>query len=118
MMVNEEDDQVWGDFWVFWYNASGDTLKCVSGGNHAGMMTLDYKEGTFSVTSFVQVADGAGYTPSAKRIFRDHYDIFSNMHSNQDVREAVRREQITEYIKNNGLKFSYYQDYGWPAVKL
>lgn len=118
MIVNEENDQVWGDFWVFWYDTSGDTLKCVSGGNHAGLMTLDYREGTFTVTSFVQVSDGAGYTPSAKRIFRDYYDIFCNMHSNQDVREAVRREQLSEYIKSNGLKFRYYQDYGWPAIQL
>lgn len=118
MIVNEENDQVWGDFWVFWYDTSGDTLKCVSGGNHAGLMTLDYREGTFTVTSFVQVSDGAGYIPSAKRIFRDYYDIFCNMHSNQDVREAVRREQLSEYIKSNGLKFRYYQDYGWPAIQL
>ena len=118
MIVNEENDQVWGDFWVFWYDTSGDTLKCVSGGNHPGLMTLDYREGAFTVTSFVQVSDGAGFTPSAKRIFRDRYDIFCNMHSNQDVREAVRREQLSEYIKSNGLKFRYYQDYGWPAIQL
>ncbi len=118
MIVNEEDDQVWGDFWVYWYETAGDTLKCVSGGNHAGMMTLDYKDGTFTVTSFVQVTDGAGYTPSAKRIFRDYYDIFSNMHSNQDVREAVRREQLSEYIRFNDLPYRYYKDYGWPAVSL
>ena len=115
---NPEDIRVWGDFWVYWYETAGDTLKCVSGGNHAGMMTLDYKEGTFTVTSFVQVADGAGYTPSAKRIFRDYYDIFSNMHSNQDVREAVRREQLSEYIRFNDLPYRYYKDYGWPAVSL
>ncbi len=118
MIVNEENDQVWGDFWVFWYNAAGDTLKCVSGGNHPGLMTLDYKDGIYNVTSFVQVADGAGYTPSAKRIFRDRYDIFCNMHSNQDLREAVRCEQMSEYIRFNNLPYRYYQDYGWPAVKL
>ena len=118
MIVNEENDQVWGDFWVFWYNAAGDTLKCVSGGNHPGLMTLDYKDGIYNVTSFVQVADGAGYTPSAKRIFRDRYDIFCNMHSNQDLREAVRCEQMSEYLRFNNLPYLYYQDYGWPAVKL
>lgn len=118
MIINEENDQVWGDFWVFWYNVSGDTLKCVSGGNHPGLMTLDYKDGIYNVTSFVQVADGAGYTPSAKRIFRDRYDIFCNMHSNQDLREAVRCEQMSEYIRFNNLPYRYYQDYGWPAVKL
>lgn len=119
MIVNEENDQVWGDFWVYWYNASADTLKCISGGNYAGLMTLD-KTGpeTYYVTSFVQVSDGAGYTPSARRIFRDHYEIFENIHSNSDVREAVRCKQLSEYIQAHNLPYRYYQDYGWPAVKL
>ena len=118
MMVYEEDDQVWGDFWVYWYNYAGDTLKCVSGGNHSGLMTLEKKDQGYSVTSFVQVADGAGFTPSAKRIFRDHYDLYCKMHSNQDVREAVRKEQLEEYVSRNDLPFRYYQDYGWPAVEF
>ena len=33
------------DFWVFWYNVSGDTLQTVSGGSHAGRMTLRYENG-------------------------------------------------------------------------
>ena len=33
---NAEDVLVWGDFWVFNYNQSGDTLKTVSGGSHPG----------------------------------------------------------------------------------
>ena len=40
------------------------------------------------------------------------------MHSNQDVREAVRKEQLQEYVKRNNLPYKYYQDYGWPAVEL
>ena len=119
MIVNEENDQVWGDFWIFWYNASADTLKCVSGGNHSGLMTLE-KTGSnsYNVTSFVQVADGAGNLPSAKRIFREHFDIYQNMHSNQNVREAVRREQLSEYVQSHNLPYRYYQDYGWPAVQF
>lgn len=118
MMVHEENDSVWGDFWVSWYNLSGDTLKTVSGGNHSGLMTVSQEDGAFRVNSFEQTVDGAGNDASAKRIFGQYYDIYQNMHSNQEVREAVRREQLHEYVERNGLGCRYYQDYGWPAVAL
>lgn len=118
MMVCEEGEKVWGDFWIFWYNFSGDTLKCVSGGNHSGLMTLSKEVGNYKVTSFEQTEDGAGNEASAKRIFNNHYDIYQNMHSNEDVREAVRKEQLQEYVKNHNLAVRYYQDFGWPAVEL
>lgn len=118
----EEDkgDQVcvWGDFWVYWYQVSGDTLKTVSGGNHSGCMTLSQQDGKMSVAAFEQTADGARFEESARRIFGNHYDVFQNMHSNQDVREAVRQEQMMEYIRQNGLGIHHYQDYGWDAVSL
>lgn len=123
MMVAEEESDsmysnVFGDFWVLWYNISGDTLKTVSGGNHSGCMTL-LKEGkSWTVTDFEQTVDGAGNDLSAKRIFGKHYDVYQNMHSNEDVREAVRQEQLSEYVRQHKLSVHYYQDYGWPAVKL
>ena len=46
--VDESDSadvRVWGDFWVFNYNISGDTLKTVSGGDHPGLFHL-VKTGT------------------------------------------------------------------------
>ncbi|MCR5570914.1 MAG: hypothetical protein K6F42_01550 [Bacteroidales bacterium] len=118
MMVREEDDSVWGDFWVFWYNRDGETLKTVSGGNHAGRMTLHEENGTFRVTAFEQTVDGAGNDASARRIFGDSYDIYRNMHSNDAVREAVRREQLGEYVRSRGLAVRSYQDFGWDAVAL
>ena len=118
MMVREQGDSIWGDFWLFWYNKEGDTLKCVSGGNHSGLMTIGNEGGQYKVKTFEQTVDGAGNDASARRIFGQHYDIYQNMHSNQDVREAVRREQLGEYAKRTGLNVRYYQDYGWPAVEL
>ena len=118
MMVREEDTCVWGDFWVFWYNVSGDTLKTVSGGSHPGMMTLKYEDGYPQVVDFERVEDGSRFMPTAQRIFGDYLDIFMNMHSNESVREAVRREQLSEYVQQNGLDIRYYQDYGWEAKEL
>ena len=123
MMVAEEDCEteyafVWGDCWIFWYNLSGDTLKTVSGGNHSGRMTISEAGDSLYVAAFWQTVDGAGNEASARRIFGDHYDVYQNMHSNENVREAVRREQLGEYVRRHGLEVHYYQDYGWPAVEL
>lgn len=106
------------DCWVFWYTPSGDTLKCVSGGNHSGLMSLEEKDGKYTVTSFEQTLDGAGWEPSARRIFGSYYDVFQNMHSNHDLQEAVRREQLRYYLRRHNLHYLYYQDYGWPAVEI
>lgn len=106
------------DCWVFWYTPSGDTLKCVSGGNHSGLMSLEEKDGKYTVTSFEQTADGAGWEPSARRIFGSYYDVFQNMHSNHDLQEAVRHEQLRYYLRRHNLPYRYYQDYGWPAVEI
>ena len=116
--ISADQAWVWGDFWIWWYNQEGDTLMTVSGGNHSGLMTVTQQNGAFTITSFDQTVDGAGNDASARRIFRSHYDIYQNMHSNQDVREAVRREQLGEYVKSHNLKVNYYKDYGWDAVKL
>ncbi len=111
MMVAEEDSVIYGDFWIMWYNLAGDTLKMVSGGNHSGKMTIAESNGTFVVTAFEQTLDGAANEPSAKRIFGTHYDIYHSMHSNETVREAVRQEQLSEYIRRHNLSARYYQDY-------
>ena len=106
------------DCWVQWYNVVGDTLKSVSGGSHSGLMNLNQENGQYTVTSFEQTVDGAGNDASVRRIFGSYYDIYRNMHSNQEVREAVRKEQLREYVKLHKLNVRYYQDYGWPAVEI
>ena len=116
--ISADQAWVWGDFWIWWYNQEGDTLMTVSGGNHSGLMTVLQQDGKFKITSFEQTVDGAGNDASARRIFRSHYDVYQNMHSNQDVREAVRREQLQEYVHTHNLNVKYYKDYGWDAVKL
>ena len=118
IMIHEEENLFMGDFWVMWYNVAGDTLKCVSGGNHSGLMTLEKKNGKYTVLSFEQTVDGAGNMASAKRIFGSYFDIYENVHSSEALREAVRRGQLSEYVKKNNLTVRYYQDYGWPAVEF
>ena len=122
MIVAEEDCEteiawVWGDFWVFNYKIAGDTLKTISGGNHPCRLQIGELSDSLYVMGYDPVEDGAGNDKSAREIFGKHY-VYQNMHSNEQVREAVRKEQLREYVKQNNLKVSCYQDYGWPAVEL
>ena len=118
MMVHEEDEVFMGDFWVSWYRQAGDTLKCVSGGNHAGKMTLKKEGNGWAVTSFEQTEDGAGNVASAKRIFGSYFDVYESIHANDRIREEVRKIQLREYVREHGLNVKFYQDYGWPAIEL
>jgi len=115
---NPNDILVWGDFWVFNYDISGDTLKTVSGGNHPGLMHLRKVETGFEVTSFDAVADGADNLPSAQRIFGDKFNSFQEINGNAEKREDLRRHFTADYAKAHNLSATMLQDYGWPAVEL
>ena len=113
-----EDILVWGDFWVFNYNQEGDTLKCISGGSHPGLMHMRQTEKGYEVTAFDRVADGSDFLPSAKKIFGDRYDAFQTMYSDDVAREKLRSEGLAAHARQKGLAVTLYQDYGWPARKL
>lgn len=116
---NSDSLLVWGDFWVYNFNQVGDTLKCVSGGSHPGMMVFQKNEkGEYVVTAFDQVEDGAGNLASAKRIFGDKFDAFQAINSDGDRREVARATQIGYYVKEHKLPVKFYQDYGWPAKEI
>lgn len=115
---NPEDVKVWGDFWVFNYNQSGDTLKTVSGGSHPGLMHLRTTDNGYEVTKFEAVEDGSEYLPSAKRIFGDKFDAYQEISSAAEKREDIRLRNIADYVKKHNLKVTMVQDYGWPAVEL
>ena len=115
---NADDILIWGDFWVFNYNQVGDTLKCVSGGSHPGLMHVAQTENGFEVKTFEQVEDGSNFLPTAKKIFGDKYDAFQAINSDEKNRERLRAEVLGNYVKKQGLSVTLYQDYGWPAKKI
>ena len=116
---NSEDILVWGDFWVFNYDRTGDTLKTVSGGNHPGLMHVRQTGGThFEVTSFDQVADGSDNEPSAKKIFGEKYSDYVAACADDAKREKVRTEAISDYITSHDIPVTMYKDYGWPEVVI
>ncbi len=116
---NEQDIQVWGDFWVENYNVAGDTLLFVSGGNHPGKMHVRKgDDGHFVVTGFDAVGDGSTFLPTAKAIFGDRFEDFQNAYSNHEEREEARKNAIGAYVIKHDIPVKVYKDYGWPAVEI
>ena len=115
---NPEDILVWGDFWVFNYKLENDTLLTESGGSHPGLMHLKKTDEIYTVTKMDQVADGADNLISAQKIFGEKYDDFHKINSNQDEREKVRRQFISDYVKMNKLPIKKVKDAGWDPVEL
>ena len=115
---NAEDIRVWGDFWVYNYSLSGDTLQCVSGGNHPGLIHVRQTENGFEVTGFDRVEDGSHFAPSARRIFGKRYKDFMSVQADDTKRERLRAEGLAEYVRNYNIPAACYQDYGWPAKAL
>lgn len=112
------DIRIWGDFWVYNYKQVGDTLKCVSGGSHPGLIHICQRGEHFYISQFEQVGDGSNFLPTAKRIFGEYFKAFQIHHSDADNREVERREVLKAFVRDHGLSVTMYQDYGWPAKDL
>lgn len=118
--VDDDDGEaeVKGDFWVFNYVIEGDTLKMVSGGNHAGKLELVKSGDGYAVTEFEQVGDGSNFEPTARDIFEEQYDRFMEINGDAEAREALRAQIIANYVKANGLQVTKYQDEGWDPIDI
>ncbi len=112
----EDENLVYGDFWIENYNVEGDVLKTVSGGNFPGCMHVSKADNT--VTAFDVVEDGEKWDSSAKEIFGEHYDDFMKFHNDSDARDELRKVTVTDYVFYNALDAKYYQDEGWDPVEL
>ena len=115
---NKEDIKVYGDFWYMNYDLKGDTLEFVSGGSYPGCIHMKTTDDGYSVTSMDIVEDGSNYLDSAKEIFGEHFDDFEKVSSDNEAREKVRAQIISNYVFANDLNIKAYQDQGWNPVTL
>ncbi len=114
-----DEIQVYGCFAIWNYDLNGDVLECVSGGAYPGLVHVKkLSDGGYEVTGMDVVADGSDFTPSAKKIFGDHYDEFTKVESDSDEREKVRAQIVANYVAANDLGITAIKDYGWDPVTL
>ncbi len=115
---NPDDVLVYGSYWIYNYKLDGDTLVCESGGHYPGLIHLKTVDNKYEVASFDVVEDGSNYDESAKEIFGDHYDDFTKLVSDDAFHEEIRKNIIGDYVADNKLSITKYQDYGQEPKEL
>ncbi len=119
-----EDDytKVYGDFNVYEYQLKDQILECTSGGEYPGVFYLRQNENGYEAESFDQFGDGSEYTKSLDRIcgedqeLRDQYLKAGDAQNEEAVKQ--RKAFINQYVKDNNLDVTAYQDFGWDPVSL
>ncbi len=109
-----QDIRVWGNFWSFSYTPRATTLFCVSGGENPGLLHLRATEDGYEVFDAELVGDGEAYGKDRLRIF----GALRTMKLDGLDREEVRARYLAEYVLQNDLPFTQYQDYGWAPVRI
>ena len=111
---NPQDVRVWGNFWEFSYTPQGTTLFCVSGGERPGLLHLRAADGGYEVYNEEMVGDGEAYGKDMRRIF----GVARMLKLDALDRETVRAQYLADYVLQNDLPFTQYQDYGWDPVHI
>lgn len=115
-----EELLVFGKFAVYVYTRNGEILECASGGNMAGCLHLNVKEGVYQVSEVQWALDGGLYDDSLKEITADYPQYYDGLMTGYEEgeREALLLEMLRMYVKDNNLPIKYYKDYGWDPVAI
>lgn len=114
---------VYGNFWIFTYALEGEILKMVSGGENPGVLKLEKKDGEWTVTGAVFAEDGDNYYENVKMLANGDADLEKAYYdttgaSGDSVLPQYRRAVLVNYVEENKLDITAYQDYGWDPVSL
>lgn len=114
---------VYGNFWIFTYALEGKILKVVSGGENPGVLKLEKKDGEWTVTGAEFAEDGDNYGESVKKLAngdeqleKAYFDTTGA--SENSMLPQYQRAVLVNYVKENNLDITAYQDYGWDPVSL
>ena len=121
-MTDDTHAKAYGKFWTLNYIKEGKTLVCISGGEHAGIMTLEKVNNEWRVTAMEEAGDGDDYTADITRFAAGDKKLEEQFLSGSDLgteaNQSIRTRFVKEYVEANSLNITAYQDYGWDPVPL
>lgn len=126
ILLSEETEdgrcKVYGNFWMFSYTRDGQTLACESGGVTPGAVYLREEDGGYVVDEFERIGDGSDYETDLSRICGGNTSLEEQYRGSaggdSETVKAARLSYINEYVQENGLDITSYQDYGQDPVPL
>ena len=125
LKVKKTDDdhaKVYGNFWAMNYTLRGDVLVCGSGGEAPGILELTRDGEDWTVTSYELAGDGEDYWADILRFCEGDEELADLYGSTTDVTEdplkTVRYDYIAEYVRQNNLPVTAFQDEYWDPIPL
>ncbi|MCR5268735.1 MAG: hypothetical protein K6E16_09480 [Lachnospiraceae bacterium] len=120
------DIKVIGNFWIMGYDLEGTTLMTQCGGEMPAVFHFEKAEDgsvRLKEQDFVEVAgDGAQYAKDIKR-FCEGYEgleeqFYQTGNGKDDGNTDLRIEYIRQYVSENHLDITAFQDFGWDPVSI
>ena len=112
-----DDIRVWAYIWSSEYSAKGDTLFMESGNDESGLLHLKKEGGSYVVKSFDKPSFD-DFEKEAKELFADYHDEYMEIRFNQLMSTPLRTKIIADFVKQNDLKYTMYQEYSHDAILL
>ena len=114
-----KDLVVFGNFWSSTYYRNGNTLMSDSGGEvPARLRFTPDGNGGYAMKEKIVASDGADYEKSIRAFCKGYPVDPRKLMDSHDAWTKVRKEQLSNYVRQNQLDIEYYKDYGWDPVKL
>lgn len=101
--------RVWGDWWVAAYSDWKETLLTSIETCVPGLIVLQKTEDGFKVTEFDQVEEGRAIEENAKRVFGKYCDAFWKVNRDEEYRNSLRLDAVSQYVHKHDLHFTKLQ---------
>ncbi len=117
----EVDDEylVFGNFWSYGYQLTGNVLEAASGGEMPACFHLKKTANGYNVVSVDIAGDGDDYVKGIKAFTKSYpelYDMF--MEKDNDQRIQAMQEYLQMYVTDNNLDIEYFKEYGWDSIRI
>ena len=110
---------VYGNFWIYTYALDGKTLVAASCGENPGKLTMAKKDGEWTVTGAEFAEDGENFAESIKKLADGDEQLEKDFFESSDSMLAqYQRAVLVNYVEDNKLDITAYQDYGQDPVSL
>lgn len=113
----------YGNFWIFTYALDGKTLRTGPCGENPGVLKLAKQNGEWAVVSAEYVESGDNYEENIRKFANGDKDLedayyLTTGSSEESVLPQYQRAVLVNYVNENNLDITAFQDYGQEPVDL
>lgn len=110
--------KVYGTFRWEGYSLSGDTLyEALENGGSEGVAYLEKTDYGYEVQEIIYPRDGGLYRGDLVELCDGDEKLASKMDTGFKYKK-IQKRALKKYVKQNGLKISYYKEFGWDPEKI